>query len=265
MHPGRVSGVAEGTTPGEEEERVNQTIDGQAVVVYEPQQERSVTLFGTNNPVELVQRATAIANALAPVIRQKKLFTTIGGREHVHVDGWSFLGTMLGVYPVLAWSREIPGGFEARVEAKARDGSVVGAAECQCTREEKTWSSRDDHSLRSMAETRAASKALRLPLGFVMTLAGYDPTPAEEMTREQQPQRGARATESRKEASEPPTEEEKQKYAAGIKRLEELGVDVTAYSNLPETVTREQLWATLTAMSQAVKRAEEIAAGQVAF
>jgi hypothetical protein len=33
-----------------------------------------------------------------------------------------------------------------------------------------------------MAQTRAVSKALRLPLGFVMQLAGFNPTPAEEMT-----------------------------------------------------------------------------------
>jgi hypothetical protein len=36
-----------------------------------------------------------------------------------------------------------------------------------------------------MAQTRATSKALRQPLGFVMTLAGYAATPAEEMPREE--------------------------------------------------------------------------------
>ena len=41
-----------------------------------------------------------------------------------------------------------------------------------------------------MAQTRATSKALRLPLGFVMTLAGLEATPAEEM-----PQDAAGATE----------------------------------------------------------------------
>ena len=43
---------------------------------------------------------------------------------------------------------------------------------------------RDDYALRSMAQTRATSKALRQPLGFVMSLAGFDPTPAEEMPRQ---------------------------------------------------------------------------------
>ena len=46
---------------------------------------------------------------------------------------------------------------------------------------EKTWAGRDDYALRSMAQTRATSKAMRQPLGFIITLAGFDATPAEEM------------------------------------------------------------------------------------
>jgi hypothetical protein len=63
-------------------------------------------------------------------------------------------------------------------------GQVVGAAEAECLRSERTWKGRDDYALRSMAQTRAVSKALRGPLGFVVTLAGYEATPAEEMPAE---------------------------------------------------------------------------------
>ncbi len=35
-----------------------------------------------------------------------------------------------------------------------------------------------------MAQTRATSKAMRIPLSWVMVLAGYSPTPAEEMTED---------------------------------------------------------------------------------
>ena len=52
---------------------------------------------------------------------------------------------------------------------------------------EENWQDRDDYALRSMAQTRATSKALRQPLGFVITLAGFDPTPAEEMPHDAQP------------------------------------------------------------------------------
>ena len=75
-------------------------------------------------------------------------------------------------------------GWEARVEARTIDGRTVGSAEAMCTRHEANWRSRDDYALRSMAQTRATSKALRQPLGFVITLAGFDPTPAEEIPHE---------------------------------------------------------------------------------
>lgn len=91
------------------------------------------------------------------------------------------LGTMLGVFPVVEWTRPVQDGWEARVEARTLAGQVVGAAEAECLRSEKQWKSRDDYALRSMAQTRAVSKALRGPLGFVVTLAGFEATPAEEM------------------------------------------------------------------------------------
>jgi hypothetical protein len=90
---------------------------------------------------------------------------------------------MLGVFPVCVWTRQMEDGWEARVEARTRAGEIVGAAEAECLRSEKTWANRDDYALRSMAQTRATSKALRQPLGFVMQLAGFNPTPAEEMPR----------------------------------------------------------------------------------
>jgi len=73
------------------------------------------------------------------------------------------------------------------VEARTLGGQVVGAAEAECLRDERNWSDRDDFALRSMAQTRATSKALRLPLGFVVTMAGYDATPLEEMSAEAAP------------------------------------------------------------------------------
>lgn len=144
---------------------------------------QSGTLFGTDDPSLVIERATAVANTLAGVIRGQKLSTMIQGREHVRVEGWTLLGSMLGVFPVVVWSREIGegAGWEARVEARTRDGAIVGAAEAECLRSERTWKSRDSYALRSMAQTRATSKALRGPLGFVMTIAGFEATPEAEM------------------------------------------------------------------------------------
>ena len=132
----------------------------------------------------MVEKATALATALKGVIVAQGLTSKISGKEYVLVEGWTLLGTMLGVFPVCSWTRPMEDGWEARVEARTLSGAIVGAAEAQCRRSETNWAVREDFALRSMAQTRATAKALRLPLGYVAKLAGYESTPAEEMVTE---------------------------------------------------------------------------------
>jgi hypothetical protein len=165
-----------------------------------PTHVQSQNLFHTDDPVEVITRASRAAEALKGVIRQQGLVSNIQGREHVRVEGWTTLGSMLGVVPVVTWTRPTTDGWEARVEARTLDGRVVGAAEAMCSKSERTWRSRDDYALRSMAQTRATSKALRGPLGFVVTLAGYEATPAEEM-----PAEGTEGPSGRVSSTEPPS------------------------------------------------------------
>lgn len=169
-------------------------IDGELVTYEAPQ---PVSLFGTNDPAEVVEAAKRAAAPLVDVIRSQKLSVTIQQSEHVRVEGWTLLGSMLGVFPVCVWTRKLEDGWEARVEARTRAGEIVGAAEAECLRSENTWKNRDDYALRSMAQTRATSKALRQPLGFVMQLAGFNPTPAEEMPPSS-PRRGAGSSKTEK-------------------------------------------------------------------
>lgn len=139
------------------------------------------TLFGTDDPDEFIERASKAATSLKKLIQQQNLVVAIQGKEYPKVEAWTTLGSMLGVSPVCVWTRELENGWEARVEARTLDGRVLGAAEAQCTRDEKMWAKRDGYALRSMAQTRSTAKALRVPLGFVFTLAGYEATPSEEM------------------------------------------------------------------------------------
>ena len=141
-------------------------------------------LFGNCEPTEVIERAANIATALRAVILKQGLVKNIQGKQFPVCEAWTLLGTMLGVFPVLVWSRQVEGGWEARVEARTKDGAIIGAAEAECLRAERNWANRDDFALRSMAQTRATAKCLRMPLGFVMTLGGFQPTPAEEMTSE---------------------------------------------------------------------------------
>lgn len=71
--------------------------------------------------------------------------------------------------------------WEACVQVLTPDAVVAGRAEAMCSRSEATWAQRDEFAVRSMAETRAESRAYRRACGWIVKLAGYEPTPAEEM------------------------------------------------------------------------------------
>ena len=155
-----------------------------------PVERTPVTVFGTDEPVGIVARVTAVAGPLADFIKQQHMSTRINDREYVLAEGWSFMGAMLGVAPVTRRVSEVRDpegallGFEAQVELVTRDGSIVGGAVAECAWVERNWSDREPFALKSMAQTRATGKAYRMAFGFVMKAAGYEATPAEEMVTE---------------------------------------------------------------------------------
>ncbi len=152
--------------------------------------EHAISIYGSDDPTAITRRVVAIAQPLADFIKRQGMSTRIQGREYVLAEGWAFMGSMLGVFPVATLVRDLweddggiqrRYGFEAHVELRTRDGSVVGGAVAECSRWEQNWRDRDDFALKSMAQTRATGKAYRMAFGFVMKAAGYEATPAEEM------------------------------------------------------------------------------------
>lgn len=140
-----------------------------------------LTLFGTSDPQAVVERATAVATALADILKKRKLVKKLGSNEYVLLEGWTLLGSMLGVFAHVEWTRPVVDGWEARGVVRTLAGAAVGSAEAMCTSREPKWAHQEDYAIRSMAQTRALAKALRMPLGFIVELAGYAATPAEEM------------------------------------------------------------------------------------
>jgi len=139
------------------------------------------------SPNDVVVRATGMAKTLADIITSRRLYTTINGKKYVQVEGWSTLGAMMGVLPreVEVYERE-NGDFEATVELiRTSDCAVVGRASSIVSSDEKLWKGRERYARRSMAVTRATGKAYRLGFSWIMSLAGYEPTPAEEMPVEE--------------------------------------------------------------------------------
>lgn len=170
-----------------------------ASVALVRQEHADVSLFRTEDPVEVIAAATRVANALKGVVQAQNLIQNIAGKEHPLVEAWQTLGAMLGVSAVpigepstIAWPHPIPAalkdaherglsfGFSATYTA-VKGGAVVGGGSARCVRTESKWKSSDDQNMASMAQTRAISKTLSGPLRFVMALAGYSTTPAEEM------------------------------------------------------------------------------------
>lgn len=177
-------------------------------------------IIRAEDPDEIIAKATQIANSLKKLIDSQDLAKALGGkRKHVEVGGWQAAGTMLGalggqpLHAETEWSRIacLPNGeplrrtydvteyrgkgdnrvqrvftvdgydWEAKVKIKTPDGTVVGTAEALCSRTESTWADRADPAVKSMAETRAESRAYRRAIGWIAHMAGYNPTPAEEM------------------------------------------------------------------------------------
>ncbi len=141
-------------------------------------------------PEAIVERATRVAEALADVIKKKNLSVKIRKNEYVRVEGWSTLGSMIGIMPRTVSVNEIQEGiFEATVELiRTTDQAVIGRgiAECGSIDEidrngKPVWADRPRYARKSMAITRATGKAFRLGLAWIMELAGYSGTPAEEV------------------------------------------------------------------------------------
>jgi hypothetical protein len=143
-----------------------------------------------HDPEAEVAWASECAKALVRVIdSQPSMKVKIGKGDYIKVEGWQVLGAMTKVDSVrVEWTREYKDpatgdaiGWEARVHVADRDGNVRGEGEASCLRTEANWKQRDDFALRSMAQTRAMGKAYRMALSYIVGLAGYQTTPAEEM------------------------------------------------------------------------------------
>lgn len=169
-------------------------------------------------PAELIEQAARAARALKQVVDQAHLALNVGGHEHLQFEAWQTVGHFYGVTALIpqgaVTALEADGqvhGYQAYAIA-VRNGEKIGGAEAMCTRDEKSWRDRPDFQLASMAQTRAMSKALRSVLAFVVVLAGYSPTPAEEMISSER--RPLRPVTPPREAAVSPEEEEDEALAA---------------------------------------------------
>ena len=137
-------------------------------------------------PKAVIEAASEVAKQLKDVVNQAGLAVKIGNGHHLKIEGWETVGRLTDRATVRTFDAtfiEIDGakGFRARSEVISRDGVVIGGAEALCLNTEANWENKPWYALASMAQTRAAGKALRNIYSWVIVLAGYESTPAEEM------------------------------------------------------------------------------------
>lgn len=135
-------------------------------------------------PRKIVERGLEYAKVLAEVIEKKHLFKEINGKKYVRVEGWQLLGSFMQISPREKQVTFDGKDFEAVIElVNTRTGVVVGQGSARCGQADKAWKGRELNAQRSMAITRAVSKAFRNSFSWIMALTdgGFEVTPAEEM------------------------------------------------------------------------------------
>lgn len=125
------------------------------------------------------------------------------GKEYLLYEAWTTLARFFNLTPKIEWTRPIMMdgkifGWEARAVVVDEEGKEVASAEAMCAKDEKNWSSKPFYALRSMAQTRAIAKALRSIFSWVVVLAGFAPTPAEEMDADYIPPQATKENEEKK-------------------------------------------------------------------
>src|SRR3990167_102066 len=138
--------------------------------------------YELGNPEQVAEMATILKSHVV----KHKLFSMIVGKAYVQVEGWQFAGGLLGMFPRvvsisnLSKDKEIK--WQAEVEiVNIRTDKVIGRGFAICSSAEGKKKGFDEYAILSMAQTRAIGKAYRNVIGWVMKLAGYEPTPSEEM------------------------------------------------------------------------------------
>ena len=148
--------------------------NGQIAVV----ESQAINLVG--NQQDRLEQANEAAKALMSVAQP----VSIQGKPYLTIKDWQTIGSFYGLFAGADEAEPVNidnvTGFRAKAVVRTADGTIISSAMAYCL-DEGGWKGREKFAQASMAQTRAASKALRNCVGWVAHLAGYEDTPAEEM------------------------------------------------------------------------------------
>lgn len=149
------------------------------------EEKKEVVAFGYG--MELTEGNKAAGLLKASMDRKKKKIF-FNGKEYAEFHDLQVVCNYFGhsVRTYEAQPVEIGGiqGFKAHADLINKDGIHIGGAEAYCMKDEPNWARKPLFQLASMAQTRAAAKCITNDYRWVLDLAGYGTTPAEEMPTE---------------------------------------------------------------------------------
>jgi hypothetical protein len=136
-----------------------------------------------------LRQAQAKAATLKRLISENNWSVNIQGHEHIRVEAWITTASSYGCTAKVIETERLSGYKQAFLATAVvlRHGlgepQVIGQAFAECgTRGDGVWEeSQPEYAVRSMAQTRAISKAIASVFRWVVVLAGYQGTPYEEM------------------------------------------------------------------------------------
>lgn len=172
--------------------------EGKEEIPEKKEEKQEIATRPETEPNAIVQDAQNKADMLYNVVEKQHLYQEIRGKKYLQLEAWQTLGKFCNITGEIEWVKSVElwdaRGFEARAVIKLTEvsideegtthikvGDTIAAAESMCMNDEPNWQGKPIFQLKSMAQTRALSKAYRSCLSFIVALAGYAPTPAEEM------------------------------------------------------------------------------------
>lgn len=137
------------------------------------------------------EQAKQAADALVAFVNSNNLSINIAGKRYLLVEAWQFIGMQMCLTEIVRTcdqvapfeeSDEIK--YKAEVEIINQQGTVMSRGFAWCSNKEQKKKSFDEYAVASMAQTRAIGKAYRNKFAWIVKMAGYEGTPADEINRE---------------------------------------------------------------------------------
>ena len=145
----------------------------------------TLVLSEKDSPKDVIEKVHVIAKALMDIVEAQRLYAVIKGKKFLRLEAWQTLGTLCKLSGMCTRTAylEIDGvkGWDAQAIVVNSKGQIISSGEAICMNDEENWKGKPMYQLKSMAQTRALSKAYRITLSFIVVLAGYEACPFEEI------------------------------------------------------------------------------------